>query len=122
MAQAAGAQNDADTYSDAYIDRILRNLQIEISGITVDIHDSKLKTKFGFYLSSLNLQTANESWKVESISNLQSSAQNTRLPCYKVAHLDKLGIYISANDSSTIDHVLEPLTGTLILRGVQDLP
>ena len=110
MAQATGAQSDSDTYSDAYIDRILRNLQIEISGMTVDIHDSKLKTKFGFYLSSLNLQTANESWKVESISNLQ--AQNTRLPCYKVAHLDKLGIYISANDSSTIDHVLEPLTGT----------
>ena len=114
MAQAAGAQND-DTYSDAYVDRILRNLQIEISGITVDVHDSKLKTKFGFYLSSLNLKTANESWKIESMSNLQTSAQNTRSPCYKVAHLDKLGIYISANDSETIDHVLEPLTGNFTL-------
>lgn len=100
---AAQANNTSDTASEAYFDRILRNLHVEISSITVNIVDDKLQGNFGFHLNSLSLRTTNENW-TEEASGVMNNA-----PVFKVAQMSELGIFITPMGKA-MQHILEPLT------------
>jgi len=62
---AQQATQKSSSQNEAYMDRILRNLQVYISSITFDISDSKLGTRFGFHLSSLVLQSCDQNWTIQ---------------------------------------------------------
>ena len=103
---AAQAKND-NSSSEVYMDRILRNLHVEISSITVNVRDVKLRGTFGFHLSSLSLRTTNDLWeeRTEPISPGQNG------PVFKIAKMSQLGVYITPDGGDgTIKHILEPLT------------
>lgn len=100
---AAQANNANDTASEAYFDRILRNLHVEISSITVNIVDDKLQGNFGFHLNSLSLRTTNENWTEEA------SGVTNNAPVFKVAKMSQLGIFITPMGKA-MQHILEPLT------------
>ena len=109
---AAQAKNDTSQSSEAYFDRILRNLHVEISSITVNITDAKLKGSFGFHLSSLSLLTTNDQWEeqTDTANGASGTTADNQQSVFKIAKMSEMGIFITPEGMDGIRHILEPLT------------
>merc|ERR1712037_469453 len=94
--------------SEAYTNKVLKNLQVEIQNIEVKITDTQLGSTLGLRLGSLTLKTADTNW--QEVGVMDHTAEDSRM--FKIAKLENLAIYINSteNEETENQYILEPLT------------
>ena len=92
--------------SEAYTNKVLKNLQVEIQNIEIKIIDAQLGSSIGLYLGSLTLKTADTEWR--EVGVMDHTAEEARM--FKIAKLENLGLFINSDTDTEPQYILEPLT------------